>query len=100
MLKYHEYEYKRQNYIKKMCEKLEYHLNKRIKKLETRDMIRRQIKNDDNEDRLFDFIKCREIKKWNEQEKSKDDPNREEPVKEEVPEAKVTNLDAQHLETL
>ena len=27
-------------------------------------MIRRQIKLDDNNDRLFDFVKCREIKKW------------------------------------
>ena len=58
-------------------------------------MIRRQIKNDENDDRLFDFIKCREIKKWNEQEKAKDDP-----IKEEPSESKVSNLDAQHLETL
>ena len=78
-----------------MCEKLEHHLNQRIKKLETRDMIRRQIKTDENDDRLFDFIKCREIKKWNEQEKAKDDP-----IKEEPSESKVSNLDAQHLETL
>jgi hypothetical protein len=66
MLKYHEYEYKRKNYIKKMCDKLEYELNRRIKRLETKDMKNRKIKQDKNEDRLFDFIKCREIKKWNE----------------------------------
>ena len=30
-------------------------------------MVRRQIKVGENEDRLFDFLKCQEIKKWREQ---------------------------------
>lgn len=95
-----------------MCTKLEYYLNKRIKKLETRDMMRRKIKQDENEDRLFDFIKCREIKKWNEMEKNRNEPNTSKPnisvpkcsairnlkqtFQKESP-VVLTDLDAQHL---
>lgn len=50
-----------------MCKRWEERLNVGIKKLETRDMVRRQIKVDENEDRLFDFLKCQEIKKWREE---------------------------------
>ena len=50
-----------------MCKRWEEKLNVGIKKLETKDMIRRKIKVEKNEDRLFDFLKCQEIRKWREQ---------------------------------
>lgn len=37
-------------------------LNKKIRDMETKDMTRRQIKCDENQDKLFDFLKIKAIK--------------------------------------
>ena len=37
-------------------------MNKQIRDRETKDMSRRQIKNDENQDKLFDFLKIKSIK--------------------------------------
>lgn len=37
-------------------------LNKKIRDMETKDMTRRQIKRDENQDKLFDFLKIKAIK--------------------------------------
>lgn len=55
-------EAKRQDYVERMNKKFEPALNKKIREMETKDMTRRQIKCDENQDKLFDFLKIKSIK--------------------------------------
>ena len=41
---------------------MEVNLNKRIRKLQTKDMLKRKIRELSNEDRLYDLLKCSEMK--------------------------------------
>ena len=51
-----------QNYVERMSKKIGPVLNQEIRKMETRDMNRRKIKNELNDDKLFDFLKIKNIK--------------------------------------
>ena len=54
-------ESQRLDYIEKMKQKFELMLNKEIRDLENKDMTRRQIKSDKNEEKKFDFLKIKAI---------------------------------------
>ena len=45
-----------------MSNKHEGTLNKQIRDMETKDMSRRNIKHEENQDKLFDFLKIKDIK--------------------------------------
>ena len=45
-----------------MSSKHEGTLNKKIREMETKDMTRRKIKDEENQDKLFDFLKIKDIK--------------------------------------
>jgi hypothetical protein len=52
----------RQKYIDSMGQKFANGLNKEIRKCETRDLARRDIKSKNNNDKLHDFMQIKKIK--------------------------------------
>ena len=53
----------RTEFVSKMNQKFEGILNKEIRRNETKDLNRRKIKRDENDDKLYDFMKIQNIKK-------------------------------------
>lgn len=53
----------RNQFVSKMSQKFEGVLNKEIRRNETKDLNRRKIKRDENDDKLYDFMKIQNIKK-------------------------------------
>ena len=56
-------EQRRQNYVNSMTKKFGNQISHEIRKCETRDLARRDIKKSENNDKLFDFMQIKKIKK-------------------------------------
>ena len=58
-----ELDQQRTQFVDQMSQKFEGVLNKEIRRNEAKDLNRRKIKRDENEDKLYDFMKIQNIKK-------------------------------------
>ena len=52
----------REAYIRNMSKRFGKTLDQEIRRMETKDMTRRKIKKVENEDKLYDFVKIKDIK--------------------------------------